>query len=146
MAHSPTQISINARAATRLRSGHVWVYQSDVVSRNSAGAGALVHVVDPKGKTLGSAVYSSSSQIMLRLLTRDPISSEEELLRLARTRLEEAVAYRRRIIHDSNAYRLVFSEADRLPGLIIDRYNDVFTIQVLTQAWDKVERRRAIVQ
>jgi len=149
MAHSssaPTQISINARAATRLRSGHVWVYQSDVVSRNSASAGALVHVVDPKGKVLGSAVYSSSSQIMLRLLTRDLISSEEELLRLARTRLEEAIAYRRRIIHDSNAYRLVFSEADRLPGLIIDWYNDVFTIQVLTQAWDKAERRQAVVQ
>ena len=47
MAHSssaPTQISINARAATRLRAGHVWVYQSDVVSRNNAGPGALVHV------------------------------------------------------------------------------------------------------
>ena len=149
MAHSssaPTQISINARAATRLRSGHVWVYQSDVVSRNSASAGALVHVVDPKGKVLGSAVYSSSSQIMLRLLTRDLISSEEELLRLARTRLEEAIAHRSRVVRDSNAYRLVFSEADRLPGLIIDRYNDVFTIQVLTQAWDKAERRQAVVQ
>src|SRR5437763_10814758 len=124
MAHSssaPTQISINARAATRLRSGHVWVYQSDVVSKNSAASGALVHVVDPKGKMLGSAVYSSSSQIMLRLLTCDLISSEEELLQLTRKRLEEAVAYRSRIIHDANAYRLVFSEADRLPGLLIDR-------------------------
>jgi len=149
MAHSPsalTQISINARAASRLRSGHVWVYESDVVSPNHAGPGALVHVVDPKGKVLGSAVYSSSSQIMLRLLTRDAISSEEELLQLTRTRLREALAYRSRIIHDSNAYRLVFSEADRLPGLIIDRYNDVFTMQVLTQAWDKPERRQAIVQ
>src|SRR5437763_15627313 len=109
MAHSssvPTQISINARAATRLRSGHVWVYQSDVVSRNGASARALVHVVDPKGKVLGSAVYSSSSQIMLRLLTRAPISSEEELLRLARIRRQEAIAHRSRLGRDSSAYRL----------------------------------------
>src|SRR5436309_9855286 len=108
---APTQISINARAAVRLRSCHVWVYQSDVVSRNSASPGALVHVVDSKGKLVGSAVYSSSSQITLRLLTCDPISSEEELLQLARTRLEEANAFRSRLVRDSNAYRLVFSEA-----------------------------------
>ena len=54
-----------------------------------------------------------------------------------RQRLAEAVAYREKLVHDSDACRLVFSEADRLPGLIVDRYNDVFTLQVLTQAWDQ---------
>ena len=80
--------------ASRVRSGHVWVYASDVINRNHAGPGALVQVIDPKDKPLGSAIYSSSSQIMLRLLTRELIASDEELLRLMRARIEAAVAYR----------------------------------------------------
>ncbi|HZE81587.1 MAG TPA: class I SAM-dependent rRNA methyltransferase, partial [Candidatus Polarisedimenticolia bacterium] len=57
----------------------------------------------------------------------------------------EAVSYRSRVVHNSDACRLVFSEADRLPGLIVDRYNDVFTLQVLTQAWAAPERKQAII-
>jgi 23S rRNA (cytosine1962-C5)-methyltransferase len=49
-------------------------------------------------------------------------------------------------VHESNACRLVFSEADRLPGLIVDRYNDIYSFQVLTQAWDKPERKQVIVE
>lgn len=140
------QVSINARAAARLRSGHVWVYDSDVVNRGQAAPGALVHIMDPKGKPLGSALYSSSSQIVVRLLTRDLLSSEEDLRRLIANRMEEAVAHRQKVVFDSDACRLVFSEADRLPGLVIDRYNDVVTLQALTQAWDLPGRRQAVVQ
>jgi 23S rRNA (cytosine1962-C5)-methyltransferase len=139
------KITVNARAAGRLRAGHVWVYESDVLSRQNAQPGALVHVADPKANLLGSALYSSSSQITLRLLAREALAGEEELLQLTARRLEEAVSYRRRIVHHSNACRLVFSEADRLPGLIVDRYNDLYTVQVLTQAWDQPERKAAIV-
>jgi 23S rRNA (cytosine1962-C5)-methyltransferase len=64
---------------------------------------------------------------------------------LVRRRLAEAVAYRGRVVSSSNAYRLVFSEADRLPGLIVDRYNDVYTLQILTQAWEKPARKQAII-
>lgn len=142
----PLIAQVSSRAASRLRAGHVWVYASDVEKKAAAEPGALVHVADPRGKPLGSAIYSSSSQIMLRLVSRDPVSSEAELLQLVRNRLGEAVAHRSRVVKDSDAYRLVFSEADRLPGLIIDRYNDVFTFQVLTQAWDRPQRRDVIVQ
>src|SRR6185437_6236108 len=112
-----------------------------------AGAqpGALVHVVGPKDKILGSAIYSSSSQIKLRLLSREALRSEEKLLELVRRRLAEAVSYRTKVVQNSDACRLVFSEADRLPGLIVDRYNDVFTVQVLTQAWAAPERKQAII-
>ncbi|PYP84229.1 MAG: SAM-dependent methyltransferase [Candidatus Angelobacter sp. Gp1-AA117] len=137
---------VSSRAASRLRAGHVWVYASDVDKKASAEPGALVQVVDPRGKLLGTAIHSSSSQIMLRLVSRDLVPSEAELLQLVRNRLREAVAYRSRVVKDSDAYRLVFSEADRLPGLMIDRYNDVFTLQVLTQAWDMPQRRSVIVQ
>src|SRR6478672_13351435 len=65
---------------------------------------------------------------------------------MVRQRLAEAVAYRARVVQSSDACRLVFSEADRLPGLIVDRYNDVFTVQVLTQAWAAPERKQTIIE
>lgn len=147
MRESPAirKVIVNDRAAARLRGGHVWVYASDVLNDGSAAAGALVHAVNAKGKLLGSAIYSSASQIRLRLLTRDAIGSENELMDLVRRRLRNAVNYRKEVVRDSDACRLVFSEADGLPGLIIDRYNDVFTFQVLTQAWDAPERRQTII-
>jgi 23S rRNA (cytosine1962-C5)-methyltransferase len=141
-----SQIAINPRAVGRLRSGHVWVYESDLASNNKPEPGALIQVTDPRGKILGTALYSSSSQIALRMLTRDPLSSEEELLELTRKRMAEAITYRSRMVDGSNAYRVVFSEADRLPGLMIDRYDDVYTLQILTQAWDQAERKRAVLR
>jgi 23S rRNA (cytosine1962-C5)-methyltransferase len=147
MANSPPRkVIVNDRAAKRLRDGHVWVYTSDVLNDAGAQPGAMVHVIGPKDKILGSAIYSSSSQIKLRLLGREALRSEDEFLHLVRQRLTEAVLYRSKIVQDSDAYRVVFSEADRLPGLIIDRYNDVFTLQVLTQAWAAPERKGAIVE
>ncbi len=141
----PRKVIVNERAAKRLRDGHVWVYASDVLNDGGAKPGAMVHVIGPKDKILGSAIYSSSSQIKLRLIAREALRSEEELLQLLRQRLAEAVAYRNKVVQNSNACRLVFSEADRLPGLIVDRYNDVFTLQVLTQAWAAPERKQAII-
>jgi len=142
---SPRKIVVNERAAKRLRDGHVWVYASDVLNDGGAVPGAIVHVVGPKDKFLGSAIYSSSSQIKLRLLGREALRSKEELLQLVRQRLTEALDYRARVVQDSNACRLVFSEADRLPGLIVDRYNDVFIVQVLTQAWADRQRKQTII-
>src|SRR6266849_5033517 len=139
------KVIINDRSAARLRAGHAWIYASDVLNDGTALPGSLVHVVNTKGKLQGSAVFSSSSQIKLRMLASDAIASEAELLELLVDRLGEAVNYRRLIVRASNASRLVFSEADRLPGLVVDRYNDVVTLQVLTQAWDRPERRSAIV-
>jgi len=139
------KVIVNERAAKRLRGGHVWVYASDVLNDAGAKPGSLVHVIGPKDKVLGSAIYSSSSQIKLRLLGREALRTEEELLELVRQRLDEAVVYRTKVVRDSDACRLVFSEADRLPGLIIDQYNDVFTLQVLTQAWADQQRKQAII-
>jgi 23S rRNA (cytosine1962-C5)-methyltransferase len=139
------QIRINQRAAKRLHSGHVWVYASDVQDHAGAEAGALVHVLGPKDKPLGSAIFSSASQITLRLLCRELLGSEEDLLQLVRQRMNEAAAYRRLLVQGTDAYRLVFSEADRLPGLIVDQFNDVATIQILTQAWDRPGRKELII-
>ncbi len=139
------KVIINDRSAARLRAGHAWIYASDVLNDGTATPGSLVHVVNTKGKLQGSAVFSSSSQIKVRMLASDAIGSEAELLELLKARLRDAVDYRRQVVRDSNAYRLVFSEADRLPGLVVDRFNDVITLQILTQAWDRPERRSTIV-
>lgn len=140
------KVIINDRSAARLRTGHTWIYASDVLNDGTSTAGDLVHVVNTKGKLQGSAAFSSTSQIKLRMLSGHAIDSETELMELLATRLREAVEYRKQIVRDSDAYRLVFSEADRLPGLVADHYNDVVTLQILTQAWDRAERRATIVK
>jgi len=126
-------VVISARGASRLKNGHAWVYRSDVKVADDVPPGALVDVRDEKKKFLGTALYSSSSQIAIRMLSSGPVA---DLAALLRQRIQEAIAYREKVVADSDAYRLVFSEADLLPGLIVDRYNDVLSLQVLTQAMD----------
>src|SRR5271166_5016685 len=128
------KIKLSPRGAGRLKTGHVWVYRSDLVAADGIEPGALVTVVDPRGKPLGTALYSSSSQIAIRLISNEPVADFPALLR---QRIAEAIACRERFVRDTNAYRVIFSEADFLPGLIVDRYNDVLSMQVLTQAMDR---------
>jgi len=135
-------IKISPRGATRLKAGHVWVYRSDITSTDVAPAGSLVTVTDQRGKPFGTALYSSSSQIAIRMLSRDSIS---DLPALIRERIRAAIAYRRTIVRDTDAYRLVFSEADLIPGLIVDRYNDILSLQILTQAIDTDIVREAVI-
>jgi 23S rRNA (cytosine1962-C5)-methyltransferase len=126
-------VKVSPRGASRLKDGHVWVYRSDLVSADGATPGSLVAVTDHRGQFLGSALYSSSSQIAIRLISHDPVA---DLPMLLRQRVADAISYRDAIVHDTNAYRVIFSEADFLPGLIVDRYNDVLSMQILTQAMD----------
>jgi 23S rRNA (cytosine1962-C5)-methyltransferase len=134
-------VRISRRGAARLKDGHVWVYRSDILSADGALPGALVNIADERGKSLGTALYSSASQIAVRMISAGPVA---DLPGLLRERLQEAIAYRGRVVKDSDAYRVVFSEADFLPGLIVDRYNDLLALQVLTQAIDR-EALRAVV-
>jgi 23S rRNA (cytosine1962-C5)-methyltransferase len=135
-------VRVSPRGASRLKDGHVWVYRSDIVSADGVPAGSLVSVVDHRGQFLGSALYSSSSQIAIRLISPEPVADFPELLR---QRIADAIAYREPIIHDTNAYRVVFSEADFLPGLIVDRYNDIVSMQILTQAMDAEVVREVLI-
>ena len=136
-------IAVSRRGADRLNAGHVWVYRSDIVSATGTLPGALVRVVDDRGKALGTALYSTASQIAIRMLSSDPVN---DLPALLRKRIQAAVAYRERFVHDTNAYRVIFSEADLLPGLIVDRYNDLLSLQVVTQAMDTAQVRDVVMQ
>jgi 23S rRNA (cytosine1962-C5)-methyltransferase len=135
-------IKISPRGVGRLRTGHVWVYRSDVISADGIPPGSLVTVGDPRGKSLGTALYSSSSQIAVRMISRNPVSDFAALLR---QRIAEAIFYRERIVHDTDVYRLIFSEADFLPGVIVDRYNDIVSMQILTQAMDAAPVRETVI-
>lgn len=138
-------ITISMRAAKRLRDGHVWAYRSDVINEAGAAAGAIVDVADERGRGLGSALYSNASVIALRLLARKSLPASPAISQLVPERLRDAIAYRGRMVHNTDAYRIVFSEADGLPGLVIDRYNDLLTLQVLTQAFDREELRSVVL-
>src|SRR5262245_29943416 len=127
------QLKVSARGATRQKQGHVWVYRSDVLDSDGIAPGSLVSVVDHRGKPLGTALYSSSSQIAIRMLAPESVS---DLAGLLRERISKAIEYRKSFVRDTDAYRLIFSEADFLPGLIVDRYNDILSLQILTQAID----------
>ena len=118
---------ISRRAADRLRAGHVWVYASDVESLN-AGEGhvpALLPVADSRGLLLGTALYSPTSQIALRLVSREGVG-EAKWLTLLDKRLRGAIARRKSMLTEAtDACRLCFSEADELPGLVVDKYGEL---------------------
>jgi 23S rRNA (cytosine1962-C5)-methyltransferase len=141
-ASSLPTVKVSPRGATRLKDGHVWVYRSDIVSPDAVPPGSVVRVSDHRGKPLGTALYSSSSQIAIRLISTDPVENFPALLR---QRIADAIACRERLVHDTEAYRVIFSEGDFLPGLIVDRYNDILSVQILTQAMDADPVRRVIL-
>jgi 23S rRNA (cytosine1962-C5)-methyltransferase len=135
-------VKISRRGAKRLQDAHVWVYRSDIISADGVAPGALVAITDERGKFLGTALYSSSSQIAIRMLSNHAV---DDLPRLLRDRIQGAISYRERVVRDTDAYRVIFSEADFLPGLIVDRYNDLISIQALTQAIDAEPVRSVVI-
>jgi 23S rRNA (cytosine1962-C5)-methyltransferase len=125
---------VNRKAADRAASGHPWIFASDVVDRGDAAPGDAVRVLDPKSKSLGIAHYSSTSQITLRLLSTRPEIIDRAFFR---ERLASALGHRELVVHNSDACRLVFSEGDLLPGLIVDRYGPYLALQTLSQGMDR---------
>ncbi|HEY4880335.1 MAG TPA: hypothetical protein VIH97_14535, partial [Candidatus Acidoferrales bacterium] len=128
----PTVV-ISARGAERIRTGHLWVYRSDIRSAQCE-PGAMVRVTDERGRYWGRAFYSDRSQIAIRILTRENIPTDRAFFA---NRLRSAVAYRDRVVQDSDTSRLVYSEADLLPSVIVDRYGEYFSIQTLSQGSEK---------
>ena len=127
-------VRVNKRGADRIRHGHLWIYRSDVVEVRAEG-GSLVRVTDERGNFIGQALFSDASQIALRFLTQ---SSEEIDREWWRRRITEA-ASRRNIPAETNAYRLIYSEGDLLPSLIVDRYDDVLVLQTLSQGTEALK-------
>ncbi|MBV9265608.1 MAG: class I SAM-dependent rRNA methyltransferase [Acidobacteriaceae bacterium] len=128
-------VRVNRKGADRVQSGHLWIFSSDIIDRGEAQSGDAVRVVDPGGRPLGVAHYSSTSQISLRFLSGriEPIDRD-----FLQRRITAALEYRGRVVSESDAYRLVHAEGDLLPGLIVDRYGDWLVVQLLTQGMDRI--------
>jgi len=155
---------ITRRAADRVRAGHLWVYRSDVerLQANSgeqiAGSvppGALVSVVDGRGIPLGTALYSDASEIVLRMVSRQPGVGREAYLGELRNRLRAAIHLREAVVAEAfigsgasqtNACRLIFSEADDLPGIVADRYGELVVVQLLTQGTAQDDVRAVLAE
>ncbi len=133
------QVKISQRGADRIRSGHLWVYRSDVRSAE-AQSGDAVRVTDEHDNFVGRAFFSSRSQIALRLLTRDDIPIDREFFK---SRIRTAAEYRGRVVSDTEAYRLIYGESDLIPSLIVDRYADWLVLQTLSQGTES--RKEEIV-
>jgi 23S rRNA (cytosine1962-C5)-methyltransferase len=155
--------TITRRAADRLRASHLWVYRSDVERLGpgtdgpaeiaaTVAAGSLVSVADSRGIPLGTALYSAGSEIALRMISPRPGVGRAEYLAEVRERVEAALRLREALAPEAfagagtNACRLLFAEADALPGIVADRYNGMVVLQLLTQGTAQEDVRRVLVE
>jgi 23S rRNA (cytosine1962-C5)-methyltransferase len=115
------------------RTGHPWIYRDDLAAPPGLPSGVLVAAADPGGRFLGQAFFSGVSRIALRLVTR-----QEEQITTAfwERRLLAAVAYRQRVVNDTDAYRVIYGEADGFPGLVADWYAGHLVLQALHPAME----------
>ncbi len=137
MSKVATKVAVlTKKGVARARSGHPWIYRSDIAEA-TGDAGDVLRVVDRGGRFLGRAFYNPKSEITLRIATREDEEVNEDFFR---ARIEKARSYRESLNIDADAYRLLHAEADGVPGLVADRYGDFFVLQVGSAA---VEQRLA---
>ncbi len=138
-------VRITRRAADRLRAGHVWVYRSDLEQWPAELSAGLVPVTDRRGELLGTALYSPSSEIALRIVSRELLADETAWQEILRERLRTAIEQRQPMLDSENdACRLVFSEADDLPGITVDKYAGLAIVQLRHKALDTEGSRAAV--
>jgi 23S rRNA (cytosine1962-C5)-methyltransferase len=149
--HGPA-VTISRRAAERLRAGHLWVYRSEVETlipaegEQAIAPGALVSILDNREIPLGSGIYSSSSQIAVRMVSGEARLSRSLYIDEVRARIEAALGLRSELApvdSENDSCRLVFAEADGLPGIVADRYNDLVILQLLAQGTAQDDLREA---
>jgi 23S rRNA (cytosine1962-C5)-methyltransferase len=125
------QVALGPRGTERWQSGHPWIYRADLLQEPGLPGGEVVRVVDARGWFLGKALHSSRSKIALRWMSFEDVPVEPALFT---ARIAQADALRRSLYPGETTYRVVHGEADLLPGLVVDRYGDVLSVQFLVQA------------
>ena len=128
------QVILKTTKEKRIKAGHLWVYQGEIgIIGIGVKSGDPVEVLDNRGRFLGVGYYNQASQIAVRLLTTEREAIGPEFFQ---RRLRQALRHRQRVKPNATAYRLVFSEADLLPGLIVDRFGDYLVVQFLTMGME----------
>ena len=129
-----TKVSLNKKISPRIANGHPWIYNNEVAKIDSdVQGGEIVAVYSHDNKFVGKGYINPKSQILIRLLTRN--ASEEINEQFFLNRITACWEYRKKIGYTENC-RLVFGEADSLPQLIIDKFNDYFVLQTLALGMD----------
>src|SRR5687768_4247159 len=128
-------VVVTAKGENRIRGGHPWVYRSDVADVRDVEPGVVVEVRGPKQRMLGHALFSDQSQITIRMISHDETPIDDAFWR---ARLEAAIRFRDTLQINATAFRLVHGEADLLPSLIVDRYDDYLVMQTLSQGMDRL--------
>ena len=125
------RIVVNKKAEQSLRNGHPWVYGAEVLEQGAAENGTIVDVFSEKGTYLGSGFYNDQSKILVRVLSKNANDAFDEAF--FRRRIRYAIDYRKTVMgEDFNACRLIFGEADGLPGWTVDRFENVLVTEVLS--------------
>ncbi|MEJ8548025.1 class I SAM-dependent rRNA methyltransferase [Brevibacillus borstelensis] len=125
------QVKLHQHRKKRLEAGHPWIFQSEVLEiSGEAAPGGIVEVTNHKGHFLAKGYINPSSQMIVRILSYDPQETIDYSFFLRRIR--EAAEFRARFVDNPRACRVIYGEADFLPGLIVDRYGDILVVQILS--------------
>ncbi|HPP02767.1 MAG TPA: class I SAM-dependent rRNA methyltransferase [bacterium] len=131
-------IHLKPRGGKRAKAGHPWIFSNEVAHPAPLPEpGTLVHVIDDGGNFVGYATYNPHSLIALRLLSRDPEDIPGSVDWFA-SRIERAVSLRRRLYPDRRSCRLIYADSDFLPGVIVDRYEEILAVQVLSAGMERL--------
>lgn len=131
-------IKIKRQAVTQAGQGHPWIFSNQISDfPKTLSPGSLVDILGPRGEWMGRGYFNPHSLIAIRILTRE---KEDINTAFFEKRIKQALNYRTKLIPDETVYRLIFSEGDFLPGLIVDRYEDVLIAQFLTAGIQVLEK------
>lgn len=129
------RLIVNKAGWKRLSKGHPWVFSDDLADLPEAGAGEVLSLFDSFGHFLGRGFYNPESRIAFRLITREDVPIDADFWQ---KRLQKAIDYRESLTIDGTARRLIFSEADGFPGMIVDQYNDCLSMQVMSLGMETI--------
>ncbi|MBQ6595857.1 MAG: class I SAM-dependent rRNA methyltransferase [Clostridia bacterium] len=131
-----TRITLRKTRETRVRGGHPWIYASEIERVDGDFRdGDIVDILDHRGKFIGRGFYNPRSQISLRVLTRSDEACDRAFFE---RRVRDAWEYRRRLC-DPMSCRLIYSESDFLPGLVVDKYGGVLVLQSLSLGIERIK-------
>ena len=131
-------VVIDRRGTKRAKEGHPWVFDNEIIeTRGVPVDGEICDVLSDKGRFLGAGFYNSHSKIRVRILSQNANDTFDEAF--FRRRLQYAINYRKTVMRGEDSFRVIFGEADRFPGLTVDKFGDILVTQTLSLG---IERRK----
>jgi len=128
------RVKLKKEIKRRIAFGHPWIYENEIAIEPSCENGSLVKVFTYSGQFVGKGYYNRNSLIRVRLLTRKNVNIDRKFFK---DKIQRAYSLRTRWLKEKGAFRLIYSEADGLPGLIVDKFADFFVVQISTLGMSK---------